>query len=140
METLFNSLDMFDHVKNTFEEPNDIEKYTNEKMDDLKKKGAQNIAVLIMIQPGIAPTIFSKVMSLKIAKESSDVLKQEFQGEVKLRAIKLQTLTRDYKNTKMKKNEPLKDYSSRLTLNHIKSYDDKIKDQRIKVVEDEEVL
>ncbi|GJS62129.1 retrovirus-related pol polyprotein from transposon TNT 1-94, partial [Tanacetum coccineum] len=69
----------------------------------------------------------------KRAKEAWEVLKQEFQGDVKVRAIKLQTLRRDYENTKMKENESLNDYSSRLTdlINQMKSYGDEIEDQRI---------
>nr|XP_043630099.1 uncharacterized protein LOC122601401 [Erigeron canadensis] len=67
------------------------------------------------------------------AKEAWEVLKQEFQGDVKVRAIKLQSLRRDYENMKMKENESLNDYSSRLTdlVNQMKSYGDEIDDQRI---------
>ncbi|GJZ39747.1 putative reverse transcriptase domain-containing protein [Tanacetum coccineum] len=69
----------------------------------------------------------------KKAKEAWEVLKQEFQGDVKVRAIKLQTLKQDYENTKMKENESLNDYSSRLTdlINQMKSYGDEIEGQRI---------
>ncbi|GJZ66876.1 retrovirus-related pol polyprotein from transposon TNT 1-94 [Tanacetum coccineum] len=51
----------------------------------------------------------------KKSKEVLEVLKQEFQGDVKVRAIKQQTLKRDYENKKMKENKSLNDYSSRLT-------------------------
>ncbi|GKD94141.1 hypothetical protein Tco_1373978 [Tanacetum coccineum] len=69
----------------------------------------------------------------KKSKEVLEVLKQEFQGDVKVRAIKQQTLKRDYENKNMKENKSLNDYSSRLTnlINQMKSYDDEIKDHRI---------
>nr|GEX55227.1 hypothetical protein [Tanacetum cinerariifolium] len=72
-------------------------------------------------------------MRLKKAKEALEVLKQEFRGDIKVRCIKLQTLRRDYENTKMKENELLNDYSSRLIdlINQMKSYGDEIEDQRI---------
>ena len=102
-------------------------------MKDLKQKRSRNAAVLSMRQRGVTPSIFPKIMRLKKAKEAWEVLKQEFQGDVKVRAIKLQTLRRDYENTKMKENESLNDYSSRLTdlINQMKSYGDEIEDQHI---------
>ena len=44
METLFNSLDVLDDVDNTFEGHGDTQKYTNEKMNYLKKKRNRNEA------------------------------------------------------------------------------------------------
>nr|XP_043631608.1 uncharacterized protein LOC122603059 [Erigeron canadensis] len=72
-------------------------------------------------------------MRIKNAKEAWEVLKEEFQGDVKVKAIKLQSLRQDYENMKMKENESLNDYSSRLTdlVNQMKSYGDEIDDQRI---------
>ncbi|GKB29356.1 retrovirus-related pol polyprotein from transposon TNT 1-94 [Tanacetum coccineum] len=46
MEILFDSLDVFDDVKNTFEEPNDTQKLIEEQMKDLKKKRSRIAAVL----------------------------------------------------------------------------------------------
>ncbi|GJX88777.1 hypothetical protein Tco_0340791 [Tanacetum coccineum] len=102
-------------------------------MKEVKQKRRRNAAVLSMIQRGVTPSIFPKIMRLKKAKEAWKVLKQEFQGDVKVREIKLQTLRRDYENTKMKENESLNDYSSRLTdlINQMKSYGDEFEDQRI---------
>ena len=37
METFFKSLDVFNDVKNTFEEPSATKKYTDRPMNDLKK-------------------------------------------------------------------------------------------------------
>ncbi|GJS51131.1 retrovirus-related pol polyprotein from transposon TNT 1-94 [Tanacetum coccineum] len=112
--------------KNTFEEPDDTQELTDEQKKDLKQKRSRNADVLSMIQWGVTPLIFPKIMRLKKAKETWEVLKQEFQGDVKVKAIKLQTLRRDYENTKMKENESLNDYSSRLTdlINRIKTTDD----------------
>ncbi|GKA91410.1 hypothetical protein Tco_0813280 [Tanacetum coccineum] len=124
---------VFDDVKNKFEEPADTQKLNEEQMKDLKQKRSRNAAVLSMIRRGVTPSIIPKIMRLKKAKEAWEVLKQEFQGDIKVRGIKLQTLRRDYENTKMKENESLNDYSSRLTdlINQMKSYGDEIEDQRI---------
>jgi hypothetical protein len=52
-----------------------------------------------------------------------DILQEEFQGDKKVRAIKLQTLRRDFENMKMKENESVKDYSTRFLelLNQMKA-------------------
>ncbi|GKC78912.1 retrovirus-related pol polyprotein from transposon TNT 1-94, partial [Tanacetum coccineum] len=46
METLFDSLDVFDVVENTFEESDDTQKSTEEQMKEVKQKRSQNAAVL----------------------------------------------------------------------------------------------
>jgi hypothetical protein len=47
------------------------------------------------------------------AKEACDILQEEFQGDKKVRAIKFQTLRRDFENMIMKENESVKNYSTR---------------------------
>jgi hypothetical protein len=47
------------------------------------------------------------------AKEACDILQEEFQGDKKVRAIKFQTLRRDFENMRMKENERVKNYSTR---------------------------
>ncbi|GJU56980.1 retrovirus-related pol polyprotein from transposon TNT 1-94 [Tanacetum coccineum] len=47
METLFDSLDVYDDVENTFEEPDDTQKSTEEQMKEVKQKRSQNAAILI---------------------------------------------------------------------------------------------
>jgi hypothetical protein len=46
------------------------------------------------------------------AKEAWAILQEEFQGDKKVRDIKLQTLRRDFENMRMKENKSAKDYSS----------------------------
>jgi hypothetical protein len=58
------------------------------------------------------------------AKKAWAILQEEFQGDKKVRVIKLQTFKRDFENMRMKENESVKDYSTRFLelVNQMKAY------------------
>jgi predicted amidophosphoribosyltransferase len=72
-------------------------------------------------------------MRAKTAKEAWETLQQEFEGDSKVRTVKLMSLKRDFENEKMKENESLNEYFNRLTdlVNQMKSHGDTIEDRRI---------
>ena len=101
--------------------------------EESKKKKTTNADILGMIQKGVSTTIFPRIMRARKTNESWDILKQEFEGDKTVKAIKLQSLRRDLKNVKMKENENLNDYFSRFMelINQMKSYGDSIDDDQI---------
>jgi transposase InsO family protein len=72
-------------------------------------------------------------MRAKTSKEAWSILQQEFEGDSKVRTVKLQSLKRDYENERMKENESLNEYFNRLSelVNQMKSHGDTIEDRRI---------
>ncbi|KAL5582111.1 hypothetical protein UlMin_014553 [Ulmus minor] len=72
-------------------------------------------------------------MGAATAKEAWDTLQEEFQGSKKVRAVKLQSFRRDFKNLKMKDNETSKDYYSRIKelVNQMRAYVENITDKKI---------
>ncbi|XP_058771674.1 uncharacterized protein LOC131645034 [Vicia villosa] len=72
-------------------------------------------------------------MRAKTSKEAWSILQQEFEGDSKVRAVKLQYLKRDYENERRKENESLNEYFNRLSelVNQMKSHGDTIEDRRI---------
>ncbi|KAK3010856.1 hypothetical protein RJ639_012012 [Escallonia herrerae] len=72
-------------------------------------------------------------MRVESAKEAWETLRNEFQGDDKVRAIKLQSLRKDLENMKLKEDESLKDYSSRFLelINQMKTHGEDISDRRI---------
>ena len=86
-----------------------------------------------MIQRGVSNTIFPRIMRAKTAKEAWEILQQEFEGDSKVRTVKLQSLKRDFENEKMKENESLNEYFNRLSelVNQMKSRGDIMDDHRI---------
>ncbi|XP_050890235.1 uncharacterized protein LOC127095607 [Lathyrus oleraceus] len=69
----------------------------------------------------------------KTSKEAWNILQQEFEGDSKVRTVKLQSLKRDYENEIMKENESLNEYFNRLSelVNQMKSHGDTIYDRKI---------
>ena len=72
-------------------------------------------------------------MRANTAKEAREILQNEFQGDAKVRAIKLQSLRKELENTKMKENETLNEFSTRFfdLINQMKSHGEDITDKRM---------
>lgn len=136
METLFTSLDVLEYVKNGYEEPAPTEaEISKEKAEESSKQPEEltDVGVLGMIQRGVSLSIFPRIMRAKTSKEAWSILQQEFEGDSKVRTVKLQSLKRDYENERMKENENLNEYVNRLSelVNQMKSHGDTIEDRRI---------
>lgn len=69
---------------------------------------------LYSIQMAMEDTIFPRIMGATTSKDAWVTLKNEFQGNEKVRTVKLQLLRRDLDNLKMKESEAAKDYYSRV--------------------------
>lgn len=127
METLFTFLDVLEFVQNGYEE-------SSQRLEELKKKKKITYAeVLEVIQRAVSISIFPRIVREKTSKEAWKILQQEFEGDSKVRTVKLQSLKRDYENERMKENESLNEYFNRLSelVNQIKSHGDTIDDRRI---------
>lgn len=81
----------------------------------------------------ISDEIFPRVSNEVKAKGAWDVLEKEYKGSTKVRSVKLQHLRRDFEYARMKDDELLNDYLTRLTdvINQMKSYGENIVDSRI---------
>lgn len=135
METLFTSLDVLEFVQNGYEKPAPTEaEESSQRLEELKKKEKSiDARVLRMIQRAVSISIFPRIMRVKTSKEAWNILQQEFEGDSKVRTVKLQSLKRDYENEIMKENESLNEYFNRLfeLVNQMKSHGDTIDDHRI---------
>jgi hypothetical protein len=133
MKTLFVSIDLWEMVESGYEIPESTSSLTNAQKKELKENRSKDAGALGMIQRGVSETIFPRIMGATRAKEAWDTLQEEFQGDKKVRAIKLQTLRRDFENMRMKENESVKDYSTRFLelVNQMKAYGEDMADRRI---------
>ena len=66
------------------------------KNEELKKMKTKDARVLRMFQREVSLAIFPRIMRAKIAKKAWDILQQEFEGDSKVRIVKLQSLKRDF--------------------------------------------
>jgi hypothetical protein len=114
-------------VESGYEIPESTTALTKAQKKELKENKSRDARALGMIQRGVSETIFPRIMGATRAKEAGAILQEEFQGDKKVRAIKLQTLRRDFENMRMK------DYSTRFLelVNQIKAYGEDMPDRRI---------
>ncbi|KAK2969370.1 hypothetical protein RJ640_000642 [Escallonia rubra] len=133
MKTIFKSLGLWESVVEGFTEPNTTEGMTENQKKKLDEKRQKDASALSLIQRNVTDPIFPRIMRVESAKEAWETLRNEFQGDDKVRAIKLQSLRKDLENMKMKEDESLKDYSSRFLelINQMKTHGEDISDRRI---------
>ncbi|GMP99422.1 hypothetical protein CsSME_00046893 [Camellia sinensis var. sinensis] len=62
----------------------------------------------------VSSTIFTRIMTLKTTKEIWDFLKQEYEGNARIKGMQVLNLIREFEMQKMKKLETIKEYSERL--------------------------
>lgn len=72
-------------------------------------------------------------MAATTTKEAWDKLDEKFKGSEKVRAVRLQALSREFENLRMKEIEKIKDYTSRVVdvVNQIKLNGEKIADKNV---------
>ncbi|KAG6391565.1 hypothetical protein SASPL_149321 [Salvia splendens] len=133
MKTLLASLDLWELVDEGYDEANENENLTAAQIKEFKKTKQRDAASLSKIQQAVADSIFPRIMGAEKSKEAWEILQKEFGGDEKVRAIKLQTLRRDFENTKMKDNETLNQFHSSFIelTNQMRVYGEEISDQRM---------
>lgn len=98
-----------------------------------KKDKQKDANALFAIQQAVDDSNFSRIMGATTSKEAWDLLKEEFQGIVKVRSVKLRTMKRELANLKMKHSEIIKDYYSHLKeiVNQRRAYRENISESRV---------
>lgn len=118
MKTTLMNKDLWDVVKNGILEA-EAEPATPgaEKEKDTTKWKALKIkdtAALQLIQHAVADIVFDKILSATSAHEACKLLEHSYQGNEKVKTVKLQSLRREFENLKMKEGEKVKAYSDRI--------------------------
>src|ERR1044072_4104398 len=133
IETYFTSLDLWDIVEEGFTVPADTSTLNATQEKELKKNKQKNSKALYTLQQAVTDAIFPRIMGAKTAKEAWNTLQEEFQGSDKVRAVKLQSLRRDFELLKMKESETVKDYYSKVKeiVNQMRAFGEDILDKKI---------
>ncbi|KAM1485555.1 hypothetical protein TB1_036396 [Malus domestica] len=138
MTTIFKSYDLWDMVQHGYELPEmEIdaleEDLTETQLKTLKQNRMEDARALGIIQGAVSDTIFPRIANEETAKGAWEVLQQEYRGDTKVRKVKLQSLRRDFEYTRMRENELLKDYFTRLfdVVNKMKTYGEELPNERI---------
>ena len=102
---------------------------------DLKAKRSREDATLGLIQRGVDDPIFLRIMRITNAKQAWKTLQSEYEGDVNVGVINLQSLGGESENIKMEENDIVDEFSNMIVkvINQIKSYDEEISDRRFVV-------
>jgi hypothetical protein len=108
MKTLFRSQNLWDIVKNGYEEPENISTLEEAQRKELEVKKQKDASALYLIQQSLADTIFHRITEASTAMQAWDILQNEFLGDSKVCTTRLQILRRELENIKMKDSETVK--------------------------------
>nr|KYP35054.1 hypothetical protein KK1_043927 [Cajanus cajan] len=125
--------DLWDKIEEGFSTPEDPSSFTAAQKKELKDNKQKNSKALFILQQAVADTIFPRIMCATTAKEAWTMLQEEFEGSEKVRAVKLQTLRRNFELLNMKESETVKDYYSKIKemVNQMRAYGENILDKKI---------
>ncbi|XP_070675769.1 uncharacterized protein [Malus domestica] len=123
--------DEFDAKKKEKEESSDATTLTEKLMKYAKALG--------LIQGAVSDEIFPRISHEENSKGAWNILMQEFHGDKQVRSVKLQGLPREFEYTRMKDDESLSVYLTKLfdLINQMRSYGEEMD---IDVIEVQEVV
>ncbi|XP_070665943.1 uncharacterized protein [Malus domestica] len=146
METIFIAHDIWDVVelgvqsqqipeeeKVSREEGSEAEQVPVEAPTISREDRIKNAKALSLIQGAISDELFPRIRNEKTAKGAWDILRREFRGDKKVRAVKLQAVRADFEYMKMTDSENLDDYLGRFfgIVNNLKLLGEDVSEQRI---------
>ena len=133
METYLEALDLWEAVEEDYEIPALPNNPTMAQIKAHKEKKTKKSKAKACLFAAVSSTIFTRIMSLKSAKEIWDYLKSEYVGDERIRGMQVLNLIRDFELQKMKETESIKEYSDRLLniANRVKLLGSTLLDSRI---------
>ncbi|GJR57044.1 hypothetical protein Tco_1499206 [Tanacetum coccineum] len=91
------------------------------------------VKALFFIQQAVDDLIFPRIAAATTSTEEWETLKQEYMGDKKVIAVKMQFLRRNFETLGMQKNEKVQEYLSRVSgiMNHMKSFSESLSNETI---------
>ncbi|KAJ0785458.1 putative RNA-directed DNA polymerase [Helianthus annuus] len=131
IKVLFESQDLWGVVEEGIRElgTNPTEEATAVYKDAVKK---DKRALHILFQ-SVGDTIFERIALAKSSKEAWGILRKSYQGENRVKSVKLQSLRYEFDALNMKEGESVEDYFNRIILvvNKLRMNEETISEQRI---------
>jgi hypothetical protein len=111
MKTMFVSIDLWNFVEEGYVIPAEYDLLTVNQIIALKRNKKKDAKALGILQNAVTAEIFPRISNEETSKAAWDLLKIEFKGTAKVRAVKLQSLRRDFEYMKMNESILLKTIS-----------------------------
>ncbi|KAL8096063.1 hypothetical protein AgCh_037136 [Apium graveolens] len=114
MEAYLDALDLWEAVVEDYEIHELSDNATMAQIKAQKEKKIKKSKVKACLFAAVSASIFTRIMSLKSAKEIWDFLKSEYKGNDRIRGMQVLNLIRNFELQKMKETETIKEYADRL--------------------------
>lgn len=114
METYLEALDLWEAVEEDYKIQALPNNPTMVQIKAQKEKKMKKLRAKACLFAAVSSTIFTRIMSFKIAKSIWDYLKEEYAGAEKIKRMQVLNLIREFELQKMKESETIKEYSDRL--------------------------
>nr|BBP47129.1 putative gag-pol polyprotein [Torenia fournieri] len=114
METYLEALDLWEAVEEDYEIPALPNNPTMAQLKSHKEKKTKKSKAKACLFAAVSSTIFTRIMSLKSAKGIWDYLKNEYEGDERIKGMQILNLIREFELQRMKESETIKDYSDKL--------------------------
>ena len=133
METYLEALDLWETVEEDYEIQSLPENPTMTQIKSQKEKKMKRSKAKACLFAVVSPMVFTRIMSLKSAKEIWDYLKAEYEGDERIRGMQVLNLIREFELQRMKESESVKEYSDKLLsiANKVRLLGSVLKDSRI---------
>lgn len=109
MMTLLEGKDLWD-VEVGYTKPTDWSVLSANQKKEIKEMKKKTFLALSCIYAALHKSIFPRISIHRIAFNAWKALKEGYQGSVKVKEVKLQTLRRDFENLTQLENESMGDY------------------------------
>ena len=107
METYLEAFDLWEAIEEDYEVPPLLENPTVAQIKVQKENKTRKSKAKACLFAAVSQMIFMRIMSLKTANEIWDYLKAEYEGDGRIRGMKVLSLIRDFELQKMKESELL---------------------------------
>lgn len=133
MEAYLDALDLWEAVVENYEIHELPDDATMAQIKAKKEKKTKKARAKACLFAAVSASIFTRIMSLKSAKEIWDFLKSEYKGNERIRGMQVLNLVRDFEMQKMKETETITVYVERLLniANQVSLLGSSITDSRI---------
>lgn len=108
MEVYLDASDLWEAVEQVYEVPPLLENPILAQIKSQKERKLRKSKARATLFALISSTIFIKIMTLKTAKEIWDFLKQEYEGNERVKGMQVLNLIREFEMQKMKESETIK--------------------------------
>ncbi|XP_071916136.1 uncharacterized protein [Coffea arabica] len=114
MEAYLGRNDLWEPIEDDYEVLPLLNNPTIAQMKHHNERRQRKSKVKASLHAIVTSTIFSRIMTLKTAHEIWNFLKNEYEGDEKIKGMRVLNLIREFEMQKMKGSETIKDYSDRL--------------------------